>query len=53
MVVLGKSIAELGFYPFEDVRWAHEELWTEISKRCTWVAPHLTLPNTLWVTRPS
>ncbi|MDA0286105.1 MAG: PhnD/SsuA/transferrin family substrate-binding protein [Actinobacteria bacterium] len=45
MVVSGKSVAELGFYPFEDVRWAHEELWAEISKRCSWVAPHLTWSN--------
>ena len=44
-------IAELGFYPFEDVAWAYDKLWNATAKRCPWLPPELTRssdPTKLW-----
>jgi hypothetical protein len=48
MAISSNSIAELGYYPFEDVRWAYEKLWSAVASRCDW------LPKTLiWSGNPS
>ena len=44
-------IAELGFYPFEDVAWAYDKLWNATAKRCSWLPRELTRtsdPTKLW-----
>lgn len=44
-------IAELGFYPFEDVAWAYDKLWNATAKRCPWLPRELTRtsdPTKLW-----
>ena len=44
-------IAELGFYPFDDIAWAYDELWTATASRCSWLPRELTRstdPSKLW-----
>ncbi len=44
-------VAELGFYPFEDVAWAYDKLWNATAKRCSWLPRELTRtsdPTKLW-----
>ena len=44
-------IAELGFYPFEDVAWAYDKLWNATAKRCSWLPRELSRssdPTKLW-----
>ena len=46
-----QAIAELGFYPFEDVAWAYDKLWNATAKRCSWLPRELTRtsdPTKLW-----
>lgn len=40
-----EAVVELAFYPFEDVRWAFEELWDAVAARCDWVARDLSWPG--------
>lgn len=45
------TVAEFGFYPFEDVAWAHDKLWTATANRCQWLPRKLTRtadPTKLW-----
>ena len=44
-------IAELGFYPFDDIAWAYDELWIATANRCSWLPRELTRntdPTKLW-----
>ncbi len=44
--------AELGFYPFDDIAWAYDELWTATASRCSWLPRKLarsTDPSKLWL----
>ena len=44
-------IAELGFYPFEDIAWAYDKLWIATADRCSWLPRKLarnTDPTKLW-----
>ena len=44
-------IAELGFYPFDDIAWAYDELWIATASRCSWLPRKLTRsadPTKLW-----
>ena len=44
-------VAELGFYPFEDVAWAYDKLWHATAKRCSWLPRELSRssdPTKLW-----
>ena len=44
--------AELGFYPFEDVRWAFDELWSATISRAQWLPARLQWtgnPQELWL----
>jgi len=44
--------AELGFYPFEDTRWAYDELWSAIVSRAQWLPAKLQWtgnPQDLWL----
>ena len=46
-----QAIAELGFYPFEDVAWAYDKLWNATAKKCSWLPRELTRssdPTKLW-----
>ena len=46
------SVAELGFYPFVDVRWAFDELWSAIISRAEWLPARLQWsgnPQELWL----
>ena len=46
-----QSVAELGFYPFEDVAWAYDKLWAATASRCSWLPRKLTRtqdPTKLW-----
>ena len=43
--------AELGFYPFDDIAWAYDKLWTAAANRCSWLPSQLTRtkdPKILW-----
>ncbi len=45
-------IAEFGFYPFDDIAWAYDELWTATASRCSWLPHELTRtsnPSNLWL----
>lgn len=45
-------IAELGFYPFEDIAWAYDQFWTATASRCSWLPRKLTRstePSKLWL----
>ena len=45
-------VAELGFYPFEDVRWAFDEIWSAIISRAQWLPARLEWtenPQELWL----
>jgi ABC-type phosphate/phosphonate transport system substrate-binding protein len=47
-----QPIAELGFYPFDDVAWAYDKLWAATAKRCSWLPRELTRttnPSNLWL----
>jgi ABC-type phosphate/phosphonate transport system substrate-binding protein len=47
----GDAVAEFGFYPFEDVAWAYEKLWSATASRCAWLPRELTQtsdPRKLW-----
>lgn len=47
----GNFVAELGFYPFEDVAWAYDKLWSDVARRCSWLPRELTRtsdPTKLW-----
>ncbi len=51
MKVAGTAVAEFGFYPFEDVAWAYDKLWSATAKRCTWLPKELMRsddPTKLW-----
>ena len=44
-------IAELGFYPFDDIAWAYDKLWIATADRCSWLPRKLTRsadPTKLW-----
>ena len=44
--------AELGFYPFEDIRWAWDELWNRVHTRAGWLPEKLQWtqsPENLWL----
>ena len=44
-------IAELGFYPFDDIAWAYDKLWIATADRCSWLPRELTRntdPTKLW-----
>ena len=44
-------VAELGFYPFENVAWAYDKLWNATAKRCSWLPRELSRssdPTKLW-----
>ena len=44
-------IAELGFYPFDDIAWAYDKLWIATADRCSWLPRKLarnTDPTKLW-----
>ncbi|NQV97578.1 MAG: PhnD/SsuA/transferrin family substrate-binding protein [Acidimicrobiaceae bacterium] len=44
--------AELGFYPFEDVRWAFDKLWSATISRAQWLPARLQWtgnPQELWL----
>ena len=46
-----RIIAELGFYPFEDIAWAYDKLWIATADRCSWLPRKLTRsadPTKLW-----
>ena len=45
------TVAEFGFYPFEDVAWAYDKLWSATASRCSWLPSELTRakdPTELW-----
>ena len=45
-------VAELGFYPFDDVAWAYDKLWNATAKKCSWLPRELTRssdPTKLWL----
>jgi len=47
-----QPIVELGFYPFEDVSWAYDKLWSAVATRCSWLPKKLTRttnPSNLWL----
>ena len=47
-----QPIAELGFYPFDDVAWAYDKLWAATASRCSWLPRKLTRtsdPSSLWL----
>lgn len=47
-----QPIVELGFYPFADVTWAYDKLWSAVASRCSWLPQKLTRttnPSNLWL----
>ncbi len=51
MSISGDAVAELGFYPFADVAWAYDKLWSATANRCSWLPRELTRtsdPTKLW-----
>jgi len=49
---ISQPIAELGFYPFDDVAWAYDKLWSATVNRCSWLPRELTRttnPSDLWL----
>jgi len=47
----GDAVAEFGFYPFADVAWAYDKLWSATASRCSWLPRELTRtsdPTKLW-----
>ena len=51
MINNSQIIAELGFYPFDDIAWAYDKLWIATADRCTWLPRKLTRntdPTKLW-----
>ena len=51
MTAISKG-AELGFYPFEDIRWAWDELWNRVHARAGWLPEKLQWtqsPENLWL----
>jgi ABC-type phosphate/phosphonate transport system substrate-binding protein len=50
--MISQPIAELGFYPFDDVAWAYDKLWAATASRCSWLPRKLTRttnPLNLWL----
>lgn len=51
MSISGDAVAEFGFYPFEDVVWAYDKLWSATASRCAWLPSKLSRtsdPTKLW-----
>ena len=46
------QLAELGFYPFEDTRWAWNDLWSRVQSQAKWLPEKLQwtgAPQNLWM----
>ena len=51
VTINSQIIAELGFYPFDDIAWAYDKLWIATADRCSWLPRKLarnTDPTKLW-----
>ena len=51
MSISGDAVAEFGFYPFADVAWAYDKIWSATANRCSWLPRGLTRtsdPTKLW-----
>ena len=51
VTINSQIIAELGFYPFDDIAWAYDKLWIATADRCSWLPRKLTRsadPTKLW-----
>ncbi|MCX6537098.1 MAG: hypothetical protein NT119_11210, partial [Actinobacteria bacterium] len=52
MVTNSHQLAELGFYPFEDTRWAWNDLWSRVQSQAQWLPEKLQWtgdPQNLWM----